>query len=52
MAKSMSDKAQAEAEVFERLKTELAHAFAEPDDAYQVLDADAVIRRNSSQPRP
>jgi antitoxin ParD1/3/4 len=40
------DKARVEAEAFERLKAELTRAFAAPDDAYETLDADAVIRRN------
>ncbi len=40
------DKARVEAETFERLKAELARAFAEPDSAYEPLDADSVIRRN------
>ena len=40
------DKARVEAETFDRLKAELAHAFAAPDSAYQPLDAGAVIRRN------
>lgn len=40
------DKARVEAEAFERLKAELAHAFAEPDSAYAALDAETVIRRN------
>ena len=40
------DKARVEAETFERLKAELTRAFAEPDSAYEPLDADSVIRRN------
>jgi Arc/MetJ-type ribon-helix-helix transcriptional regulator len=40
------DKARVEAEAFERLKAELARAFAAPDDTYQPLDAETVIRRN------
>ncbi len=40
------DKARVDAEAFDRLKAELAHAFAAPDSAYQPLEADAVIRRN------
>ena len=40
------DKARVEAEAFDRLKAELAHAFAVPDSAYHPLEADAVIRRN------
>lgn len=41
------DKARAEGEAFERLKAELTRAFAAPDNAYQPLDADTVIRRNA-----
>ena len=33
-------------EVFERLKAELAHAFAAPDDSYHPLSAAEVITRN------
>jgi antitoxin ParD1/3/4 len=40
------DKARAEATAFERLKAELDLAFAQPDDSYRTLDADAVIARN------
>ena len=39
------DKNDAEAAAFERLKAELAHAFAAPDETYQPLDAETVIRR-------
>ena len=39
------DKNEAEAATFERLKAELTHAFAAPDEAYQPLDAETVIRR-------
>jgi len=31
----------------DRLKAELARAFATPDEAYRPLDADAVIERNA-----
>lgn len=41
------DKERAEAEGFERLKAELTAAFAAPESAYEVLDADAVIARNA-----
>ena len=41
------DKARVEAERFEHLKVELTAAFAEPDHAYQELDADTIIRRNA-----
>lgn len=39
------DMERTEGEAFERLKAELQHAFAAPDDSYQPLDADAVISR-------
>lgn len=39
------DMERSEAEAFERLKAELQQAFAAPDDSYQPLDADTVIRR-------
>ena len=41
------DKERVEVERFEYLKTELAAAFAAPETAYQALDADTVIRRNT-----
>jgi antitoxin ParD1/3/4 len=41
------DKARVEAEGFERLKAELAVAFAAPATAYEELDAETVIRRNA-----
>jgi antitoxin ParD1/3/4 len=41
------ERAEAEAEAFDRLKAELARAFAAPDDAYRLLNADAVIERNA-----
>jgi antitoxin ParD1/3/4 len=40
------DKDHAEREAFDRLRAELARAFAAPDAAYSALDADAVIARN------
>lgn len=40
------DKERAEAAAFDRLKAELQHAFAAPDDSYRPLDAAEVIRRN------
>jgi len=40
------DKERAEAEQFDRLKAELARAFAAPQSSYAPLDADAVIARN------
>ncbi|WP_298672556.1 addiction module antitoxin [uncultured Sphingomonas sp.] len=40
------DKERAEAEQFNRLKTELTRAFAAPQSSYAPLDADAVIARN------
>ncbi len=39
------DKERTEREGFDRLKAELASAFAAPDSAYKPLDADTVIRR-------
>ena len=41
------DKARVEAEGFERLKAELTAAFAAPETAYEVLDAETIIRRNA-----
>lgn len=43
------DKERAEAAQFERLKAELAVAFAAPDDSYSALTADEVIARNSAR---
>ena len=40
------DKERAEAEAFGRLKAELSHAFAAPEDSYQPLTAADVIARN------
>jgi Arc/MetJ-type ribon-helix-helix transcriptional regulator len=40
------DKERAEAEAFNRLKAELAHAFAAPDETYHPLTAAEVIARN------
>jgi len=40
------DKARAEAEAFERLKTELGAAFAQPDDTYRELDIEEFLARN------
>ena len=40
------DKERAETEAFDRLKAELSHAFAAPDDSYQPLTAAEVISRN------
>ncbi|WP_159730154.1 addiction module antitoxin [Methylosinus sp. Ce-a6] len=42
------DKERAEKDAFERLKAELAHAFATPEAAYATLSADEVIARNRS----
>jgi len=39
------DMERADDEAFERLKAELQRAFAAPDDSYQSLDADTVIKR-------
>lgn len=43
------DMERSEHEAFERLKAELARAFAAPDSAYQALDAQAVIARNAAR---
>jgi antitoxin ParD1/3/4 len=40
------DKERVEAEAFERLKAELAIAFAAPESAYAAMDAETIIRRN------
>ena len=40
------DKERAEKEAFERLKAELAHAFAAPEESYKPLSAAEVIARN------
>lgn len=40
------DKDQAERVAFERLKAELAHAFAAPETSYEPLTAADVIARN------
>lgn len=40
------DKERNEREMFERLKTELIHAFGEPESSYASLDAESVIARN------
>jgi putative addiction module CopG family antidote len=40
------DKERAEREAFDRLKAELAHAFAAPESSYQPLTAAQVIARN------
>lgn len=40
------DKERAEAEALNRLKAELTHAFAAPDETYQPLTAAEVIERN------
>lgn len=40
------DKERAEREAFDRLKTELTHAFTAPDAAYKPLTAAEVIARN------
>ena len=43
------DKERAEHEAFERLKAELALAFAAPDDSFHPLFATEVIARNKAQ---
>ena len=40
------DKERTEAETFERLRAELAHAYAAPESSYQPLTAAEVIARN------
>jgi putative addiction module CopG family antidote len=40
------DKERVEREAFERLKAELQHAFAAPDEAFEPLTAAEVIARN------
>lgn len=35
-----------ESDAFEALKRELASAFAEPDDAYILIDVETVLARN------
>ncbi len=40
------DKARAEAAGFERLRAELARAFAAPENSFEPLTADTVIERN------
>ena len=40
------DKERTEREAFDRLKAELARAFAAPDDSYHPLSASDVIARN------
>ena len=40
------DKERSEREAFERLKAELARAFAAPDDSYHPLSAADIIARN------
>ena len=45
------DKARADDERFERLKAELALAFAAPDSAYQTLDVEQVLARHAPRER-
>ena len=45
------DKARADDERFERLKGELALAFAAPDSAYQTLDVEQVLARDAPRER-
>ena len=40
------DKERVEAEAFKRLKAELTHAFAAPEETYKPLTATEVIARN------
>ena len=44
------DKARAEREAFDRLKAELARAFAAPDDSYHALTASEVIAKHNAPP--
>ncbi len=37
-------------EAFERLRSEMKHAFAAPESSYQVLNAAEVITNNRSRP--
>ncbi len=41
------DKRRSEAEAFDRLKAELQAAFAAPDNGFQEVSADDVIKRNA-----
>ena len=43
------DKERLESESFERLKAELARAFAAPDDSYHPLGTSEVIARNKAR---
>lgn len=49
MTKRKTLKQQAGGASFERLKAELAKAFAAPDSAYSPLTAEDVIRRNKAR---
>jgi antitoxin ParD1/3/4 len=42
------DKERAEAEAFDRLKAELARAFAAPEESYHPLSAAEIIARNQN----
>lgn len=42
------DKERTEAEVLDRLKAELTHAFAAPESSYQSLTAADIIARNKT----
>lgn len=42
------DKERAEHEMFDRLKTELSHAFSAPESSYKPLKAAEVIARNKA----
>lgn len=44
------DKERSEREAFERLRAELARAFAAPDSSYRPLSASEVIARNGARP--
>jgi len=44
--RQVQDKVRSEGKAFERLKAELASAFAAPERTYQALTAEEVIARN------
>ncbi len=45
------DMARREDEAFQRLQAELTQAFAAPEAAFRPLDADTMIKRNTSRTR-
>ena len=44
------DKERTEEEAFHRLKAELHRAFAAPDESYEALTAEDILRRNAPAP--